>query len=320
MRLRCVITQKFSPRNPSQSLGPRPYTLLPRPCAQRYTLSGQAGLVRRTSVWGHLEWAQKNNLTKALSRPTSLGCAPTVAASSRESLYPILSLVPRSCCLEKTCAVVTCLVLAKLLLPRAVAVHSHRDLAPPEPWVAKPFWLYCKSSGAEKGKWRRNPACNNMCSKCFRECTAAEERKASTTKQALAAISESQQAPPAASQELPGVAEPSRPAPPLAEAPASHDAQRLEGETVVNSRMAAASTSGTPETADGRPPQKNPGRCFACNKRVGLTGFKCRCEYIFCAAHRLAESHECPFDYKSMERKRLAQNNPLILASKVDKL
>jgi len=40
-----------------------------------------------------------------------------------------------------------------------------------------------------------------------------------------------------------------------------------------------------------------------------------------CAApRRYAEAHECTFDYKKMERQRLAKNNPLVQASKVDKL
>ncbi|KAK9826866.1 hypothetical protein WJX81_001930 [Elliptochloris bilobata] len=55
-------------------------------------------------------------------------------------------------------------------------------------------------------------------------------------------------------------------------------------------------------------------------KRVGLTGFKCRCDRVFCSTHRYAEAHECTFDYKKMERQRLAKNNPLVQAAKVDKL
>ena len=53
--------------------------------------------------------------------------------------------------------------------------------------------------------------------------------------------------------------------------------------------------------------------------QVGLTGFKCRCDYIFCGAHRLAEAHDCSFNYKQMERQRLAQNNPLIQAAKMER-
>ena len=38
------------------------------------------------------------------------------------------------------------------------------------------------------------------------------------------------------------------------------------------------------------------------------------------SACRYAEAHECTFNYKKMERQRLAKNNPLVQASKVDKL
>jgi len=54
--------------------------------------------------------------------------------------------------------------------------------------------------------------------------------------------------------------------------------------------------------------------------QVGLTGFKCRCEYVFCGAHRLAEAHKCDFDYKTVGRQQLAESNPLIQAAKMDKL
>lgn len=33
-------------------------------------------------------------------------------------------------------------------------------------------------------------------------------------------------------------------------------------------------------------PKKSKKRCFACKRRMGLTGFKCRCGEIFCAQHR----------------------------------
>lgn len=70
----------------------------------------------------------------------------------------------------------------------------------------------------------------------------------------------------------------------------------------------------------GQPVQKNTSRCFSCNKRVGLTGFKCRCGYVFCGTHRYAEKHDCSFDYKSAGRQTLAKNNPLVAAAKIEKL
>ncbi|PHU06235.1 hypothetical protein BC332_22724 [Capsicum chinense] len=40
-------------------------------------------------------------------------------------------------------------------------------------------------------------------------------------------------------------------------------------------------------------------KCTACHKRVGLTGFSCKCSDLFCAVHHKSEKHNCPFDYKN---------------------
>ncbi|XAR60504.1 hypothetical protein NMG60_11033916 [Bertholletia excelsa] len=51
-------------------------------------------------------------------------------------------------------------------------------------------------------------------------------------------------------------------------------------------------------------------RCERCNKRTGLTGFRCRCGGTFCGVHRYAEEHSCTFDYKAFGRAILAKANP----------
>jgi len=63
-----------------------------------------------------------------------------------------------------------------------------------------------------------------------------------------------------------------------------------------------------------------PSRCTTCNKRVGLTGFKCRCGDLFCGSHRYSEKHDCPFDYRAAGRDEIAKNNPLVKAEKLDKI
>jgi len=45
--------------------------------------------------------------------------------------------------------------------------------------------------------------------------------------------------------------------------------------------------------------QKDTSRCYSCHKKIGLTGFQCRCGYFFCATHRHAEDHSCNFDHKA---------------------
>ncbi|CAG7905836.1 hypothetical protein BRARA_D00571 [Brassica rapa] len=67
-------------------------------------------------------------------------------------------------------------------------------------------------------------------------------------------------------------------------------------------------------------PQKRPNRCTTCRKRVGLTGFKCRCGTTFCGAHRYPEVHGCTFDFKSAGREEIAKANPLVKTAKLQKI
>jgi len=63
-----------------------------------------------------------------------------------------------------------------------------------------------------------------------------------------------------------------------------------------------------------------PSRCATCRKRVGLTGFSCKCGNLFCAMHRYSDKHDCPFDYQSVGREAIAKANPAIKADKLDKI
>jgi len=66
--------------------------------------------------------------------------------------------------------------------------------------------------------------------------------------------------------------------------------------------------------------KKKKNRCFSCKKKLGLTGFSCRCGGQFCAVHRYSDKHECNFDYKAMGEKEISEANPLIVAAKVAKI
>ncbi|PIA50023.1 hypothetical protein AQUCO_01300629v1 [Aquilegia coerulea] len=60
-------------------------------------------------------------------------------------------------------------------------------------------------------------------------------------------------------------------------------------------------------------------RCSSCNKRVGLTGFKCRCGSMFCSIHRYPEKHECTFDFKTIGRAIIQNANPTVKADKLER-
>lgn len=77
--------------------------------------------------------------------------------------------------------------------------------------------------------------------------------------------------------------------------------------------------SGSGET-DETKAKEGPSRCSTCKKRVGLTGFKCRCGNLFCGSHRYSDKHECPFDYRTAGRDAIAKANPVVKAEKLDKI
>jgi hypothetical protein len=65
---------------------------------------------------------------------------------------------------------------------------------------------------------------------------------------------------------------------------------------------------------------KGPSRCGTCRKRVGLTGFSCRCGNLYCALHRYSDKHECQFDYRAAAMDAIAKANPVVKAEKLDKI
>ncbi|KAF3653919.1 Zinc finger A20 and AN1 domain-containing stress-associated protein 8 [Capsicum annuum] len=61
-------------------------------------------------------------------------------------------------------------------------------------------------------------------------------------------------------------------------------------------------------------------KCTTCHKRVGLTGFSCKCGDLFCAVHHYSDKHNCPFDYRNVGQNAIAKANPIIIAEKLNKI
>lgn len=74
------------------------------------------------------------------------------------------------------------------------------------------------------------------------------------------------------------------------------------------------------ESKDKGVKTEGPKKCNTCRKRVGLTGFNCRCGQIFCSVHRYSDQHSCPFDYRSAAQDAIAKANPVVKADKLDKI
>mmetsp|Transcript_47027 Transcript_47027/g.102371 ORF Transcript_47027/g.102371 Transcript_47027/m.102371 type:complete len:179 (-) Transcript_47027:474-1010(-) len=153
-----------------------------------------------------------------------------------------------------------------------------------------------------------NVSTGGLCSKCYREAETQQQKLDEVAQKAVAAVS---RGPPVEEQPE---AVPMEVVPTPAPAPVP----------VQPPAAASASTAAAPETTPDAPapPPCNPNRCnvSSCRKKLGLTGFKCRCGYSFCGTHRYAESHECQFDYKTFERRKIADSNPLVQGSKIQKI
>jgi predicted nucleic acid binding AN1-type Zn finger protein len=136
----------------------------------------------------------------------------------------------------------------------------------------------------------------NLCSKCYRD-LRAEEEQAAFAKAAMEKTlnMKSQQ---------------------HIDSRVAVDAPQV---AVANS-MQSAEASSSAETAVAAGDQvssKPANRCFSCNKKVGLTGFMCKCGGTYCGTHRYSENHECSFDFKGAGRNAIAKANPVIKADKV---
>ncbi|XP_045449194.1 AN1-type zinc finger protein 5 isoform X2 [Melitaea cinxia] len=86
----------------------------------------------------------------------------------------------------------------------------------------------------------------------------------------------------------------------------------------------SGASTGTSDTdADDKDPSKDKkkkNRCAVCRKKVGLTGFECRCGGLFCAVHRYSDKHDCSFDYRELGAQEIRRNNPVVVSQKIHKI
>ncbi|KAG7488206.1 hypothetical protein MATL_G00030250 [Megalops atlanticus] len=101
------------------------------------------------------------------------------------------------------------------------------------------------------------------------------------------------------------------------------DSDRAEEEEEGTSKPSGLSVESVQASSDGdQTPDKSKkkNRCFTCRKKVGLTGFDCRCGNLFCAIHRYSDKHDCPYDYRGAAAARIRKENPIVVAEKIQKL
>ncbi|XP_055742327.1 AN1-type zinc finger protein 5-like isoform X2 [Salvelinus fontinalis] len=92
----------------------------------------------------------------------------------------------------------------------------------------------------------------------------------------------------------------------------------LEPVVIQPTASSPVTASGDEAKEDTPKPKKN--KCFMCRKRVGLTGFDCRCGNLFCGVHRYSDKHNCPYDYKAEAAAKIRKENPVVVADKIRRI
>ncbi|KAM3282807.1 zinc finger A20 and AN1 domain-containing stress-associated protein 4 [Capsicum chacoense] len=164
-----------------------------------------------------------------------------------------------------------------------------------------------------------SPTTLNLCSKCYKDHCMKEQQ--SRTAQLAMQKTRPQQQQQLPSESMSTYMPCTKPLPILeVTQPRETDVATGASEQVRLNIVAETPDQVQLSTAPDQTPQVQSNRCATCRKRVGLTGFKCRCGVTFCGSHRYPEHHGCTFDYKSMGKVAIAMANPLVKGEKLHKI
>ncbi|CAH2051091.1 unnamed protein product [Thlaspi arvense] len=143
-----------------------------------------------------------------------------------------------------------------------------------------------------------NPATNNMCQKCFNATTAttSSSSAAGITTPLNFSAGGGDKSPRSTSSRSPE---------------RSYPAETARNPTPQDQAATVSDRSPVPTA------KREVNRCSGCRRKVGLTGFRCRCGELFCAEHRYSDRHDCSYDYKAAGREAIARENPVVKAAKI---
>lgn len=168
------------------------------------------------------------------------------------------------------------------------------------------------------------PATDGMCSKCYKDNLKRKQNSASTAGrvspiQGLSGANLSSAAAVATT-----TTTTSTPAENDVPITTMSSETQLTGAAALNDSIDSPSTCAeSPYSSDEKDSDKKlkkRNRCYTCRKKVGLTGFECRCGGVYCSLHRYSDKHGCSFDYRAEGQEQIRKNNPVVVGEKVQKI
>lgn len=182
-----------------------------------------------------------------------------------------------------------------------------------------------------------SPATDGLCSLCYKEQLKKKQQLPTNTPASLSSYRETSTAQPTISHlPSPSVSELSSETVEESQSP-SHQASVAAAAVAAVVIPADEAPSPSPSSPSGASPagssidgsddkdsdkdaRKKKNRCATCRKKVGLTGFECRCGGLFCAVHRYSDKHDCSFNYREMGAQEIRRNNPVVVGEKIQKI
>lgn len=164
-----------------------------------------------------------------------------------------------------------------------------------------------------------------MCSKCYRDHVNRSYNAGRTESFPTFFSSRSNSTNNEPTEQIDDVSTPTVESSTVPETPTVVEVAAVAAATIENSSSPTSNDSNAEvaTTSSSSPVEKKKrNRCCweNCNKKLGLTGFQCRCGGEYCSLHRYANEHRCTFDYKEMAQNEIRKNMPVVQAERVRRI